>query len=83
MEGLGVKRGGRLEFDDFAFRREGKGEKGEDLKRWAHILYEQARIAQGLSLNHPDDFVKVEASYPYVRAVVKRREWYGIAASKG
>lgn len=47
---------------------------GEDLSvRYLLWLYD----------NHQDDFVKVEASYPYVRAVVKRREWYGIAASKG
>ncbi len=28
--------------------------------------------------NHPDDFRKIERVYPYVRAAVYRREWYGI-----
>lgn len=28
--------------------------------------------------NHPDDFKKIEKVYPYVRAAVYRREWYGI-----
>ena len=28
--------------------------------------------------HHPDDFERIEKYFPYVRAVVKRREWYGI-----
>lgn len=28
----------------------------------------------------PGDFAKMEKVFPYIRAVVKRREWYGIAA---
>ena len=28
---------------------------------------------------YPDDFDRIEKVFPYVRAVVKRREWYGVA----
>ena len=29
---------------------------------------------------YPDDFERIEAVFPYVKAVVKRREWYNVAA---
>ena len=28
--------------------------------------------------NHPDDFAKIEAVFPYVNACVYRRRWYGV-----
>jgi hypothetical protein len=29
--------------------------------------------------NHPEDFKKLELLFPYVGAIVKRREWYGVS----